>query len=660
MKRITVVLLIILFFLSSCSKIQQSEYINFDTFHDAIYNIDEEISQVAVCNNLAFLLATDKIIRLDLISGEKSVIEVEGVALGCDDSKLFVIFNENLLICSHDGTELDRMEIDFEIKAGKISADGNTILISADNDTWYGLQSQLYQIDLEKRTCDLIDRSWINSEYFNVKSISYRKGVANIVYAYSIDVISGSAQFKAASYNLKDRKIISQFDLPNNVSACIGSDGNAYYSSSFIKNGTKNCIVMCTPESLFSTVRYIPKDICNDTYIAVNTFVTECGYVLWSNLNKSIITLSLSSDNDSISVIAPQSLIYDLDTVVNSFEEEYGITVNISRYTDETYTDKLRTKLLAGDDDFDIFIVDSGDKFLLDSLLRNRAYQSLNDLYDEYNTLYSGIRELMTDSDENIFGVPICFSGFNIMEKCADVDLPENFTHAQITEVCDLLPQGYALFSDPYPTIRLVTDYIQECRYAEKEINEQGLTELFATLKKINDDDKLFSADFFGNKTSKSILKYSYSYFDGVLSNRDITVSEENLTALPTVSGTSYINLDSCMMLNLNSNNKTNSLIFLSFILNEDIIYNNSLNPFMLMGKELERNTYYVNFSQPQISYLEKIPEFFIDIKPYTILTTELDNLLRDEILPKLFSGELSAEEAAKKTVAFINYTVYE
>lgn len=660
MERITVVLLIILIFLSSCSKIQQSEYINFDTFHDAIYNIDEEISQVAVCNNLAFLLAADKIIRLDLISGEKSVIEVEGVALGCDDSKLFVIFNENLLICSHDGTELDRIEIDFDIKAGKISADGNTVLISADNDTWYGLQSQLYQIDLEKRTCDLIDKNWTNSEYFNVKSISYRKGIANIVYAYSIDVISGSAQFKAASYNLKDRKIISQFNLPDNVSACIGSDGNAYYSSSFIKNGTKNSIVMCTPESLFSTVRYIPKDICNDTYIAVNTFVTEYGYVLWSNLNKSIITLSLSSDNDSISVIAPQSLIYDLDTVVNSFEEECGITVNISRYTDETYTDKLRTKLLAGDNDFDIFIVDSGDKFLLDSLLRNRAYQPLDDLYDDYNTLYSGIRGLMTDSDENIFGVPICFSGFNIMEKCADVDLPKNFTHAQITEVCDSLPQGYALFSDPYPTIRLVTDYIQECQYVEKKINEQGLTELFATLKKINDDGKLFSADFSGNKTSKSILKYSYSYFDGVLSNRDITVSEENLTVLPTVSRTSYINLDSCMMLNLNSENKTNSLIFLSFILNEDIIYNNSLNPFMLIGKELERNTYYVNLSQPQISYLEKIPEFFTDIRPYTILTTELDNLLRDEILPKLFSGELSAEEAAKKTVSFINYTVYE
>lgn len=660
MKRLIAVLFVVMVFLSACSETRQSEYISYDTLSDAIYDIDKSVTQIAVCDNLAFLLGSDSITRLDLISGERSVIEIEGIALGCDDSRLFVISDGELLVCSHDGTELDSVDIDIEMRSGKISAEGDTVLISADNDTWYGLQSRLYRVDLKKKTYAPIDNSWTGSDYFRVRSLSCREGTADIVYAYSLDAVSGSSQFRAASFNLKDNKVISQFDLPDNTSACIGSDGNAYYSSSFIKNGTKNSVVMYTPDKLSSIVRYIPESICGDAYITSEIFVTKCGYVLWSDLNSSIITLSLSDSSEAITVLAPETLTYDLETISGLFEAEYGTAVTVSRYPDDIYSDKLKTKLLAGDDDFDIFIVDSSDRLLLDSILRNNAYQSVDELCDDYDSLYSGVRGLMTDSDGSLFGVPIVFSGYNIMEKSTDVVLPESFTHSQLAEVCDSLPEGYALFADPYPVIRLVTDHIQEGHINEGNVSEQGLAELYAELKMLYDSGRLFAGDFSGEKNSESALKYSYGYFSGVLANPDLSFSEGRLMTLPTVSGTSYISLDSCMMINLNSLKKDDSINLLRFTLSEDIIYNNSLNPFMLMGSELERNSNYSGFSPSQIGYLESISAYLSDIRPYTILTDELDSLLRDEILPGLFSGNITSEEAAEKTVSFINYTVYE
>lgn len=660
MKRLIAVLFVVMVFLSACSETRQSEYISYDTLSDAIYDIDKAVTQIAVCDNLAFLLGSDSITRLDLISGERSVIEIEGIALGCDDSRLFVISDGELLVCSHDGTELDSVDIDIEMRSGKISAEGDTVLISADNDTWYGLQSRLYRVDLKKKTYAPIDNSWTGSDYFRVRSLSCREGTADIVYAYSLDAVSGSSQFRATSFDLKDNKVISQFDLPDNISACIGSDGNAYYSSSFIKNGTKNCIAMYTSDKLSSIVRNIPESICSDSYIAAEIFVTECGYVLWSDLNSSIITLSLPDSNEAVTVLAPETLTYDLETISSLFEAEYGTAVTVSRYPDEIYSDKLKTKLLAGDDDFDIFIVDSSDRLLLDSILRNHAYSSVDELYDAFEPLYSGARGLMTDSDGSLFGVSIGFSGYNIMEKSADVVLPESFTHSQLAEVCDSLPEGYALFADPYPVIRLVTDRIQECHINEGNVSEQGLAELYAELKRLNDSGRLFAADFSGEKTSESALKYSYGYFSGVLANPDLSFSEGRLMTLPTVSGTSYISLDSCMMINLNSLKKDDSINFLRFTLSEDIIYNNSLNPFMLMGRELEQNSNYSGFSPSQIEYLESISAYLSDIRPYTILTDELDSLLRDGILPELFSENITSEEAAEKTVSFINYTVYE
>ncbi len=660
MKRLIAVLFVVMVFLSACGETRQSEYISSDTLSDAIYDIDEAVTQIAVCNNLAFLLGSEKITRLDLISGERSVIEIEGIALGCDASRLFAITDNKLLVCSHDGTELDSVSIGFEIKSGKICAEGDTVLISADNDTWYGLQSRLYRVNLKKKTCAPMDNSWTDSDYFRVRSLSCREGVADIVYAYSLDAVSGSSQFRAASFDLKDNKVISQFDLPDNTSACIGRDGNAYYSSSFIKNGTKNSVVMYTPDRLSSIVRYIPESICGDAYITSEIFVTECGYVLWSDLNSSIITLSLPDSNEAVTVLAPETLTYDLETISSLFEAEYGTAVTVSRYPDEIYSDKLKTKLLAGDDDFDIFIVDSSDRLLLDSILRNHAYSSVDELYDAFDPLYSGARGLMTDSDGSLFGVPIGFNGYNIMEKSADVILPERFTHSQLAEVCDSLPEGYVLFSDPYPLIRLVTDHIQEGHINEGNVSEQGLAELYAELKRLNDSGRLFAADFSGKKNSGSALKYSYGYFAGVLANPDLSFSEGKLMTLPTVSGTSYISLDSCIMINLNSRKKDSAVNYLGFTLSEDIIYNNSLNPFMLMGRELVRNSNYSGFSPSQIEYLENISAYLSDIRPYTILTDELDSLLRDEILPGLFSGNITSEEAAEKTVSFINYTVYE
>lgn len=117
---------------------------------------------------------------------------------------------------------------------------------------------------------------------------------------------------------------------------------------------------------------------------------------MWAISDKSEI-----DDGSKLVVVVSRS------DVTEEYDEDYDITVDMKYYNGGLFTDKMRLKMLAGDNDYDVVLLE-GDTTLLPQILKYDLYLHLEN-YDNitsgFDKMIDGLDELMTYNG-HLFGIP--------------------------------------------------------------------------------------------------------------------------------------------------------------------------------------------------------------------------------------------------------------
>lgn len=331
-----------------------------------------------------------------------------------------------------------------------------------------------------------------------------------------------------------------------------------------------------------------------------------------------------------------------------------GRQVVMLSYSGEEYNDRLRTKLLAGESDFDLFVSDSS---LLPSILENNAYEPLDSykhLTDNFdNVLAEGVRNMMT-ADEGLFGVPMSINFWGCLEHEDDYGIPQDWTIKELFDLCERIPKGKKVFRDRFMLTRTVINHIEDTIYKDESIDKKELSDFLRQLKEYNSRGILCDGD------SEPILTYGIAFFTADnLEINDVDNKVPNIA--PTKNGTKYLEIRETMLLNRNSENKEAAAEFLTIMTSEDIIYNNA-DFGILIGKDAEKNSCYAGLSDVKKEALEYSMTMYQNAKPAKLATVANDfsQFIADEIVTPLFDGQLTPEEAADKVIDEVEYTYFE
>ncbi len=157
-------------------------------------------------------------------------------------------------------------------------------------------------------------------------------------------------------------------------------------------------------------------------------YCTDSGYIVWDISNSEIYVMpkEVNDTGEKITVVYryPPSVTTRMKSnyeeefgwmngmmarMNTQFEEENKIAVNTEGYAYDRFTENLRLKLLAGDDDYDVVMLEHADELLASILnyglyLPLETYDSISNGFDKY---FDGVRDAMT-YDGHIFGIPYC------------------------------------------------------------------------------------------------------------------------------------------------------------------------------------------------------------------------------------------------------------
>ncbi len=667
MKRILAVVICISCFLCSCSKASiRSEYVSDESFIDSAYSFDDEIIGLVFTKNLAFLRTQTSVIRLNMVNGERSALDISAKAIGADVSRLFAICDKKLNIYTHSGEIISSYDLDLEIESGNIYAEDDFLLIESEIQTWYGLQSELFSFDLTSKEFKCIEDWKQGSDYGRIKYLQINDGTAHIVYAYSINAYLGLSEYKAIDLEIKTNKILSETVFHNNISPYYDYADDSFFNHEVtIQNGKKSTVMKYNLDGTSEVAVHIPKELyagCEwgNSFIANVIYKSGDSFALWDSNNQVLLTVTPQANNKIIRIIAPEGLNFDFETHGMQFTEKTGISVKVVKYPQDKYGDILITKILADDSNFDLFVVTNDADLLLESILDKEAYQPISGI--SFDALYDGIKGMMTsehDGIETIFGVPISFDIFNAMEKCEDYDIPSTMSYREMFDLCKTLPDGYALMQDPYAAVRLVMDFVQESHRVKKGINSDELEELLTEILASYESGKLFATDLEGNQIAKPILKNTYGYFYSMVTNATAPVNYK-IVRIPTCSDTTYIDLRACIMMNLNSQNYDIATQYLADIISEETVYNNDLNFANMFGRDVEKNSVYSDLSEDSRERLSYVPMLLKSAKPYTIKANELTEFIREYVVSPMLAGDISVEDAADLISRQVKYMIYE
>jgi len=177
-------------------------------------------------------------------------------------------------------------------------------------------------------------------------------------------------------------------------------------------------------EKFCDMAEYIPKgyenDPCVDMYILPDTVIavhsaSKMVYVIDKTPYENKIDYS---GMDSVRIlIQNDNWVWNLENLLPLIEETYGMKAEITVYPFEAGTDKIAVKLLAGDDDFDIYCLLS---YFLPYYAKNNACYDLSstkEITDNFAYMFDGLKEICS-SGGKLCGVPLFVNSGQNMWNC--------------------------------------------------------------------------------------------------------------------------------------------------------------------------------------------------------------------------------------------------
>ena len=429
----------------------------------------------------------------------------------------------------------------------------------------------------------------------------------------------------------------------------------------------------------------------------VTVFYTESGFMFWTQSNSVIWVLpeEVNDTGEEITVIYRNSpsivTLHSSDYVSGfgwmngimermntQFEEEKKIAVNAKGYAHDKFVENLRVKLLAGDDDYDVVMLEHADELLASILNYNlylplEAYDSISSGFDKY---FDGVRDVMS-YDGHIFGIPyyLTVDGFTSEDNTID-KLNPDYTLDDFWNFCEESGSSRIMFcttlTNHKPFYYIISSILED-GMKKGDISRDTLLECIETYTKYRKAGSL-NLDPPGDGPLRII-----GGIGGTLSSNFDEREYKGLRSLPTYDGKRYVNIESMAYINSKTKNTDLAVQYLSMLVSDDYLAwiteyqksylakdkdsyfylslgeNKVANGYKKIKVTGEENVYMRGCNPFQVENGEDI---FVNAAP-RIYTGSLEDMI-NEVYDGLNEGKLTEEEAADKIYSEASYQLME
>lgn len=635
---------------------EMSNYIRDESLELKSYSFEQKPEALAVYKNIAFAFSDGKISRIDLSTGESAdILNLNDVVfLNCNGSRLLVVQKNNINIFDYDGNEISAVPVENSLESVFGAAfSEDCVLLSAYSDP----DDDLYIVKTDSGKMTALPDTWkLNAEDAIVSDLALSGSCIKICYAHNFSHVGSNTTVVEYDY-IKDEILSetteSDADYTNGR---FGADGIYYYAkSSYTADGKFQNMYIYSLETdgIAAYVDWEKLAKTKDMRYAdtVVKYADGTNFVVYNESEKLIITCGLNAEEKPLVILGLDPQVYD--ELIARYVSSSGRQVQTLNYSVEEYNDRLRTKLLAEESSFDLYIAD---QTVLRSILENTAFEPLNGyrgISDNFeNVLAEGVRGLMSYRDK-LFGVPLSISYSAAFSKVEPYEIPEKWSIDDMFELCEgMKDSGYKLFSDRYQLTQTVKCYLQDMISQNEKIDEDELAEFFEKLKKYNDLGVLCDGD------SPGVLSYGRAYYSP-LSLLMYSYLGESINC-PTRSGVSYLTLESTLIENPYSKNKDAAAEFLEFLTSENSVYSSDILGIYL-GKDTEENLEFDTLEKEQQELLEFSMKLYSDSSYTTIDSSEhLPEFIAGEVLLPLLDGKIDPDKAAQVIIDEVAYVYFE
>ena len=423
-------------------------------------------------------------------------------------------------------------------------------------------------------------------------------------------------------------------------------------------------------------------------------YYTESGYMLWDQYNQVMFVKpeKVNDTGEEITVVyryAPSTTVqlqsnYETEfgwmngmmaRMNTQFEEENKIVVNAKGYAYDKFVENLRVKLLAGDDDYDVVMLEHADELLASILnyglyLPLETYDSISSGFDKY---YDGVRDVMT-YDGHIFGIPYYLAANGYVSEDDTLEkLGTDYTLDDFWNLCEEFGSQQILNSNNltnHETFYSIISSIIEDGMRKGEISRDAILDCIESYSEYYKAGALVT----GNGP--------FSIINGVGGNYESRFNEKQyktLRSLPSYDGKNYIDIKSMAYINSKTKNADLAAEYMSIMVSDDYLpWCNQFDKsylakdadsyFTLTLGENPLETEYKKIKIPAAEdvYMNGIStflvengnEFFKNAAP-RLYTYNLEEIIT-EVYNGVKNGTMTAEDAADKIYSEASYQLME
>ena len=517
--------------------------------------------------------------------------------------------------------------------------------------------------------------------------------------------------FQAYDFDAATGKIELLYDRANSYSNDYSKNENCLYFVEKYTDGAINLGKTQLPDGEKTTVRstdseYFYPEIkslveaagkeAKDNWFS-GIFYTESGYILWDSMNKVICVFpeKVNDTGEEITVLyrySPSTAVtsmpdYEVEfgwmngvmsRMNTQFEEENKIAVNAKGYAHDKFVENLRVKLLAGDDDYDVVMLEHADE-LLASILNYNLYLPL-EAYDSissgFDGCFDGVRDVMS-YDGHIFGIPyyLTVEGFTSEDNTID-KLSPDYTLDDFWKLCEEFGSSRLMFcttlTNHKPFYYIISSILED-GMRKGDISRDTILECIETYMKYRKAGSL-NLNPPGNGPLRII-----GGIGGTLSSNFDEREYKGLRSLPTYDGKRYVNIESMAYINSKTKNTDLAVQYLSMLVSDEYLAwiteyqksylakdKDSYFCFSPEPNKLENEYRRTKLSGDENVYMrgcnpflvENGGDLFVNAAP-RIYTGSLEDMI-NEVYDGLTEGKLTAEEAADKIYSEASYQLME
>ena len=691
MKRLLSVVLasLILIAFSSCAKGEEklSEHISQTPVELSALKLDYDHVSVCAYKNIVFALKGNSLVRYDLATGENTVIAVVGSdyqprVIGCSGYNVAVIDDKNITVYDYDGNSLsiyphlisDETEIvdvavsdDYVIVAGRTASLDSIVAYNyADKDWEPKVLSNEWKPSDDARIARLGVSDdgvlYVNSDY----GFDFYSALNNLC---EIRISSGNVKYSGDTGNVSPE-------------GCFGRDGVFYALDSSVDGDsslvqfirefdredlTFSDIVLVDNESLYEKgvkpaeieVYDLPEiGLYNQTKLGDDyslEYADGSSFTIYNDTTSTLVAFTKDESLKPLTILIPAN---ENAETFRIWAKEYmlntGRQVVIDTYPPERYIDNMYTKLMAEDDDYDIFFADPA---LLKSILDSSMYVPLNDyediVYNFDNVYAEGIRELMS-VDGNIFGIPMEVSILCPLDITDDSYSVSDYpTVDELFELCESLKgSGKKAFRARNLLSKTIENILNDMIYGDGDIDEDRLAQYLEKFKSYNDAGVLCDGD------TEAVISWGVIGFD-YLNLKMNEFEGRHIVASPTVDEHQYLSVNATALINKSSQNIDAAAGFMAILSGESVVYDNA-NFGRLFGRDVEKNSSYSELSEGQRQNAAYAASLFENSRIDVLDAVEGVPDYINEVIGRLFDGDITPQDAAKKLKNKVARAIFE